>query len=154
MAGVVQSIHVAPAAAAPPRALERARAVPGRGLEGDRYFDGEGTFSDWPGARDLTLIEAEAAEAAAIAPGEARRNLVVRGIDLNSLVGRRFRVGPVECEGVEPAPPCAHLARLTRPDVLKALAGRGGLRAAILVEGEIAVGDVVIAAEAADGEAP
>jgi hypothetical protein len=141
--GVVESIHIAPAAAEPPRAVERARAVAGRGLEGDRYFAGEGTFSDWPGGRDLTLIEAEAAEAAGLEPGEARRNVVVRGVDLNALVGRRFRVGPVECEGLEEAPPCNHLAKLTRPDVLRALAGRGGLRAAILSGGEIAVGDPV-----------
>lgn len=143
MAGVVESIHIAAAAAAPPRSLERARAVAGRGLEGDRYFAGEGTFSDWPGGRDLTLIEAEAAEEAGIEPGDARRNVVVRGVDLNALVGRRFRVGPVECEGLELAPPCNHLAKLTEPEVLRGLAGRGGLRAAILEDGEIAVGDAV-----------
>ncbi|HEX8741899.1 MAG TPA: MOSC domain-containing protein [Thermoleophilaceae bacterium] len=143
MPGVVESIHVADAAEHVPRAVERATAVAGRGLEGDRYFHGTGTFSDWPGGRDLTLIEAEAAEAAGIAPGDARRNVVVRGVDLNALVGSRFRVGEVECEGLELAEPCAHLERLTRPGVLRTLAGRGGLRAAIVSGGEIAVGDAV-----------
>jgi hypothetical protein len=143
MEGVVESIHVTPEARGAPRSVERARAVAGRGLEGDRYFEGTGSFSDWPGERDLTLIEAEAAEAAGIAPGDARRNVVVRGVDLNELVGRRFRVGEVECEGLERADPCRHLQRLTKPGVMRALAGRGGLRAAIRAAGEIRVGDPV-----------
>ena len=145
MAGVVESIHVAPVKRERPVSVERATAVAGRGLEGDRYFEGRGTFSDWKGERDLTLIEAEAVEAmdVEIEPGEARRNVVVRGVDLNGLVGRRFRIGAVECAGLELADPCAHLERLTRPGVLKGLAGRGGLRAVIETGGEIAVGDPV-----------
>ena len=143
MPGVVESIHITPEARGEPRSVEHATAVPGRGLEGDRYFEGTGTFSDWPGDDDLTLIEAEAAEAAGIEPGTARRNVVVRGVDLNALVGRRFRVGAVKCEGLELADPCRHLERLTEPGVLRTLAGRGGLRAAIRTGGEIAVGDEV-----------
>ncbi|MDQ3934275.1 MAG: MOSC domain-containing protein [Actinomycetota bacterium] len=143
MPGVVESIHIAPRAKQLPDAVERATAVAGRGLEGDRYHDGKGSFSHWRGRRDLTLIEAEALEEVELDPAEARRNVVVRGLDLNALVGRRFRVGAVECEGVELNPPCKHLERLTRPGVLKALAGRGGVRAAILADGEIAVGDAV-----------
>ena len=143
MAGTVESIHITAEAKAEPQSVERATAVPGRGLEGDRYFEGTGTFSDWPGDDDLTLIEAEATEAAGIEPGAARRNVVVRGADLNALVGKRFRVGAVECEGLELADPCRHLEGLTKPGVLRALAGRGGLRAAILTGGEIAVGDAL-----------
>jgi MOSC domain-containing protein YiiM len=143
MPGVVESIHVAATATERPRSVERATAVPGRGLEGDRYFDGTGSFSHWPGEHDLTLIEAEAVEAIDLDPGEARRNVVVRGVDLDALVGRRFRIGAVECEALELSPPCRHLERLTRPGVLKGLAGRGGIRAAIRTGGEIAVGDEV-----------
>ncbi|HEX8646117.1 MAG TPA: MOSC domain-containing protein [Thermoleophilaceae bacterium] len=143
MPGVVESIHIASKGKEPPRSVERARAVAGRGLEGDRYFEGTGSFSHWSGERDLTLIEAEAVEAIDLEPGAARRNVVVRGIDLNALVGRRFRVGAVECEGMELAPPCNHLAKLTDRSVLRGLAGRGGLRAAIRGDGEIAVGDAV-----------
>jgi hypothetical protein len=143
VAGIVESIHIAAEAKQMPRSVERATAVAGRGLEGDRYFDGSGSFSHWPGERDITLIDAGAVEAAGIEPGAARRNVVVSGVDLDALVGRSFRVGAVECEGLELAPPCRHLAKLTRPDVLKALAGRGGLRAAIRSGGEIAVGDEV-----------
>jgi hypothetical protein len=143
MAGVVESIHIARVATELPDSVERATAVAGRGLEGDRYFEGAGTFSGWPGERDLTLIAAEAVDDVGLEPGDARRNVVVRGVDLDGLVGRRFRIGAVECEGLELAPPCKHLAQLTRPDVLKGLAGRGGLRAAITEGGEIAVGDAV-----------
>jgi MOSC domain-containing protein YiiM len=143
VSGVVESIHVTPAARDEPLAVERATAVAGRGLEGDRYHDGTGSFSHWKGDRDLTLIEAEAVEAAGLDPGDARRNVVVRGVDLNALVGERFRVGAVECEGRELADPCKHLERLTKPGVIRGLAGRGGLRAAIVSGGEIAVGDAV-----------
>ena len=143
MAGVVESIHITATAMGEPRSVERASVVAGRGLEGDRYFEGTGSFSHWPGDRDLTLVEAEAAEAAGIEPGDARRNVVVRGLDLNALVGKRFRVGSVECKGLELAPPCRHLEKLTKPGVLRGLAERGGLRASILTGGEIAVGDAV-----------
>jgi len=143
VAGVVESIHVAARKKEPPVAVERARAVPGRGLEGDRYFNRKKSSGPYGGVHDLTLIEAEAAEAADLEPGDARRNVVVRGIDLNALVGERFRIGAVECVGHDLAHPCRRLERLTRPGVLKGLVGRGGLYARIVSDGEIAVGDAV-----------
>ena len=69
----------------------------------------------------------------------------MRGIDLNDLVGREFRIGNVRCRGVEPADPCVYLEKLLDKPVVAALAGRAGLRAAILEDGEIAVGDEVVA---------
>jgi hypothetical protein len=96
--GIVVSIHLASGATEPMRGVDEARAVPGRGLEGDRYFEGRGTFSGSPDT-ELTLVE-------------ARRNVVTRGVDLNGLVGEEFRVGEVLLRGVRPAEPCAHLARL------------------------------------------
>jgi hypothetical protein len=143
-AGSVEAIAIAPAAEAPMTLVERATALAGRGLEGDRYVDGRGTFSN-PSSRghDLTLIEAEVVEELGIAPEVARRNVVTRGIDLNALVGRRFRVGAVECEGQRLCEPCAHLQRLTAPGLLRALVRRGGLRADVLSDGEIRVGDAV-----------
>jgi CDGSH-type Zn-finger protein len=124
--------------------------VPGRGLPGDRYFSGTGTFSR-PGksGQDLTLIEAEALEALAAEHGieldaaEARRNLLTRGIDLNALVGERFFVGEVECRGRRLCDPCSHLERLTKPGVLRGLAARGGLRADVIGAGAVRVGDEV-----------
>jgi MOSC domain-containing protein YiiM len=147
--GVVEGIYVAAAAGADPAPVEAARAVAGRGLEGDRYFETQGTFSDRRAAgRDLTLIEAEAIEQLAeaglpLSPGAARRNVITRGIALNELVGRRFRLGDVECLGQDLCHPCAHLERLTAPGVLKGLAGRGGLRADIVRGGTISLGTPV-----------
>jgi hypothetical protein len=143
MAGVVESILIAREKTELPESVERANAVAGRGLEGDRYFEGQGTFSHWDGEDDLTLIEAEAVEAIDLDPAEARRNVVVRGIDLDALVGQRFRIGAVECEALELNPPCRHLEKLTRPGVMKELEGRGGIRCAIRSGGEIAVGDPI-----------
>ena len=82
-----------------PRSVERVRALAGRGLEGDRYAAGIGTFSDRPGRRDVTLIESEMLEAYRAKAGEklsaaeARRNLLTQGVRLNDLVGREFQVG-------------------------------------------------------------
>ena len=142
--GRVEAIAVAPAAEAPMALVQQATAVAGRGLEGDRYAVAAGTFSN-PHSRghDLTLIEAEVADDLGLAPETARRNVVTRGIDLNALVGRRFRVGEAECEGQRLCEPCAHLQRLTEPGILRPLVHRGGLRADILAGGAIRVGDEV-----------
>ena len=149
-AGTVEGLYIAPAAEAPCEAVETAEAVVGRGLRGDRYFEGRGTFGS-PGdaGHELTLIEAEALEALAaesgiaIAPGDARRNVVTRGVDLNALAGRRFAIGDVEIAGRRWCEPCAVLQRLTTPGVLRGLVHRGGLRADILGGGTIARGDAV-----------
>jgi hypothetical protein len=148
--GSVEAIYIAPEAEAPTRRMDEVRAVAGQGLEGDRYFAGNGTFfENRKRGQDITLIEAEAIEGLArddgieLGPGEARRNVVTRGIGLNDLVGRRFAVGEVECVGQRLCDPCAHLQRMTQPGVLKGLANRGGLRADIVTGGRIAVGDEV-----------
>ena len=119
--------------------VESVRALPGKGLEGDRHFHAGGAK---PG-QALTLVEAEVVEAAGLAPGATRRQLTVRGVRLNDLVGKRFRVGDVECFGVELCEPCRHLESLTRPGIVKELAHRAGINADILSDGTIAVGDEV-----------
>jgi hypothetical protein len=139
--GRVEALAVAAAAGAPMTLVERVVARAGRGLEGDRYFDGRGTFSNPHSlGHQLTLIDAEAIEGL-LAPADARRNVVTRGVDLNALVGRRFTVGEAECVGRRLCEPCAHLQRLTEPGVLRALVHIGGLRADVLGDGEIRVGD-------------
>jgi MOSC domain-containing protein YiiM len=150
----VEAIFITAEAGGPPESVGGAVAVAGRGLEGDRYFAAEGTFSDRGGnGRDLTLIEAEALEGLAhengieLAPGASRRNVVTRGIALNDLVGKRFRLGDVECVGRLLAEPCTHLEQLTEPGVLKALVHRGGLRADIVQGGPIVVGAPVLEVE-------
>ena len=146
-AGSVACLLVAPKAEAPLVRIERVQAVAGRGLEGDRYFAGAGTFSGPGRGYQLTLVQAEALEAVGLAWEDARRNIVTRGIDLNALVGRRFYVGSVECVGRRLAEPCAHLEKLTRPGLLRPLIHRAGLRADVLTGGVIEVNDEVRAAD-------
>lgn len=150
--GQVIGIFTAPASGAPMVALERAEVVAGRGLVGDRYFTGDGYYSQVPPltGRRLTLIASEALAALAeetgivLRPDECRRNLITQGVDLEALIGRRFRVGAIECYGERPCPPCGYLEKLTGlRGVNRGLTDRGGIRAEILLDGEIAVGDVV-----------
>ena len=117
--------------------VESVRAVAGQGLEGDRHFHPEGAR---PG-HALTLVEAEAVEDVGLQPGETRRQVTVRGVRLNDLVGKRFRVGDVDCYGVQLCEPCLHLEELTRPGIIRELAHRAGLNADILTDGTISVGD-------------
>ena len=149
--GSVEGIAVATAAAAPMTMLDVALAHAGRGLEGDRYAAGVGTFSARGERRpgyDLTLIAAEvldemAAAGRVIEFAGTRRNVLTRGIDVNALVGRRFRIGEVLCEGRRLCEPCAHLERLSGPGVLRPLIHRGGLRVDVLSDGEIGLGAVI-----------
>ena len=151
--GTVETIVIAPQAEAAMHQVDRAMARAGRGLEGDRYFDQQGTFSNAHGrGYDLTLIEAEVLDtldlpSGRLTPEHARRNIVTRGIELNALVGEQFRVGDVECFAQRLCEPCAHLERLTaatgKPGTLRALIHKGGLRADVLNDGEIRVGDQI-----------
>jgi MOSC domain-containing protein YiiM len=120
--------------------VESVHAVAGSGLEGDRHFRASGHR---PGGA-LTLIEAEVLEDVRLTGPEARRQVVVRGVRLNELVGRRFKVGEVECVGVELCEPCLHLQSLTRPGIIDELVHRAGLNADLLNSGSIAVGDPII----------
>ncbi|NUC70753.1 MOSC domain-containing protein [Haloterrigena sp. SYSU A558-1] len=149
MNGSVRSIRVASERGAPTDRVEEATAVAGRGLEGDRYFDTEGTFADREGS-DITFIEREALEAVerdydiALEPGVHRRNVTTEGVALNHLDGERFRVGDLVCEGTELCEPCAYLERhLEERGVREALVHRGGLRARILEGGVLRPGDDV-----------
>jgi len=143
--GKVISINITPVAEAPLESVEEVRAIPGRGLEGDRYFD----HADKLPKRELTLVEAEAIEAFRsefkidFGLEGTRRNIVTRGVPLNHLVGKEFWVGEVKARGVQLCEPCATLQRLSHPKVLPGLLHRGGLRAQILTEGTIRVGAIV-----------
>ncbi len=148
--GAVVSIYIAPAARGLMVSVAEVKAVPGKGLEGDRYHAQMGTYSDPPGPdHEVTLIEIEAIEAMArdsqiaLDPGESRRNIVTQGVPLNHLVGREFRAGEVTLRGIRLCEPCSHLERLSVHGVLRGLIHRGGLRAQILTEGTIRIGDTV-----------
>lgn len=151
MQGTVESIHIASGAKEAMRAVNRVEAIPGVGLDGDRYALKQGTFFKPEPDFELTLIEAEAIEAIKreysvdLPAGDARRNVVTRGVALNHLVGREFSIGNVKVRGIRLCEPCSHLQALTELPVIKALRHRGGLRAQILSAGEIHVGDTVTA---------
>lgn len=141
--GRVEAILTAADAESPLARVGAAEAVAGRGLEGDRYFDGRGTFSGPGRGYQLTLVEAEVLDSIDFPWEQARRNIVTRGISLNALVGHRFSIGAVECVGRRLAEPCSHLERLTRPGLLRPLVHRAGLRADIVRGGTITTGDQV-----------
>ena len=134
----VEAINIGPTDAIGP--VESVRALAGKGLEGDRHFHPDGAR---PG-RALTLIEGEVLEDASLTGAQSRRQIVVRGVRLNDLVGKRFRVGNVDCVGVELCEPCLHLQEMTRPGIIKELVHRAGLNADILTDGQISVGDPVV----------
>ena len=125
--------------------VESVRAVARKGLEGDRHFDPTGA----PPGGALTLVEEEVVDEVGLPPGGTRRQLTVRGVGLNELIGKRFRVGDVECYGVALCEPCQHLEQLTRPGIIKDLVHRAGINADILTDGRISVGDKIIPMEPA-----
>ena len=157
--GTVVSIHVASEASGQMKCITEVRAVPGRGLEGDRYFTGTGFYSKKSsfGGREVTLIEIESVEALfrgvlnaegerlgiSLTAADTRRNIATSGVPLNHLVDREFHVGAVLMRGMRLCEPCKHLEDLTQHGVMSGLIHRGGLRAQILTEGLIRVADIV-----------
>jgi MOSC domain-containing protein YiiM len=149
VAGRVEAIFISAEHGDLPGPVERVQAHAGRGLEGNRYYWSDG---DAPAGQAVTLIAAEAVETVAgeglmtVDPAALRRNVLTRGIDVNALVGKRFRIGEVECEGVELCEPCRDLESMTQPGLIKAFVHRAGLNADILNDGVISVGDAVVLA--------
>ena len=157
--GHVVSLHIAAGASAKMETVTEVRAVPGRGLEGDRYFKGTGFYSQRPshGGREVSLIETESVEALdrgvlsaegdtlgiKLGAAATRRNIATSGVPLNHLVDQEFWVGSVLMRGTRLCEPCKHLDELTQPGVMGGLIHRGGLRAKILTEGVVRPGDVI-----------
>ncbi len=138
--GLVEALVVAPAAEAPVVLVDEAIAIAGRGLQGDRYAAGAGTFASGRPGSALTLVDAAVLDTLG-RDVDHRRNVVVRGTDLNALVGREFTLGEARCRGRRLCEPCAHLDRLNGGGVLRPLVHRGGLRADVLCDGTVRVGD-------------
>lgn len=150
-AGRLLHIHIAEKGAAPMQELREARLIAGLGIEGDRYATGSGTYSPKPQReRQVTLIEVETLEALKrdhdldLAPHEHRRNLTVRGVPLNHLVGRRFRVGEAVLEGIRLNVPCQYLDDLLGRRLFKPLTNRSGLNCIIVEGGTLRPGDRVL----------
>jgi len=136
---VIEAIHIGPEEGGALDSVESVRAFAGKGLVGDRNFFAGGAK---PG-QALTLVEAENVEDVGLSEGATRRQLTVRGVRLNDLVGKTFRVGEVKCYGVELCEPCLHLQSMTRPGIMKDLVHRAGINADILTDGVIRVGDAI-----------
>ncbi len=147
--GRLEHIHVSPAGSQPMRPLGEARLVAGQGIEGDRYMLGTGTYSPRPDIREATLIEIETLEALRrdhdidLLPHEHRRNLTTRGVPLNHLVGKRFRLGECMLEGGRLNVPCQYLEDLVQKKVFKHLMHRSGLNCRIVAGGIVRVGDTL-----------
>lgn len=142
--GLVEALLTAPAATAPMQAHDAVDLHAGRGIPGDRYYDGTGTFSAGSRlGRELTLVEAETLDDLGLTVADARRNVVTRGVDLNALVGREFRLGTARCIGRRLCEPCSHLQRLTGIALLRPMVHRGGLRADVLESGRVGAGDAI-----------
>ena len=154
--GRLRHIHIAPAASLAMEETAEANLVAGRGIEGDRYFLGTGTYSRKPDVfREVTLFEIEVLEALArndpplqfgpikLEPADHRRNLTVVGVPLNHLVGRRFRVGNCILIGGRLNFPCRYLEKLLRQPVYLPLYNRSGLNCRIEQGGSVRRGDPV-----------
>jgi MOSC domain-containing protein YiiM len=149
--GRITSIQIAPKAGEKMISVREVGAVAGEGLEGDRYFEKKGTYSNkpWPD-RQITLVELESVEALRrdldieLDPVQTRRNIVTHGVPLNHLVGKQFKLGQdVILRGIRLCEPCEHLESLTLKGVRGGLVHRGGLRAEILKGGKLKVNDQV-----------
>jgi MOSC domain-containing protein YiiM len=148
--GILRGIWISPTACTPLIRVAEVRAIPGRGLEGDRYFLECGTFTHWPGGgRAISLIAEETLDAIRdeygidLSDGRNRRNLVTSGITLTDLQDRTFRIGTAVFRGIRTCPPCRHLEQLTGAGVFDALKDRGGFRADVIEEGILHVGDAI-----------
>jgi MOSC domain-containing protein YiiM len=155
--GSVLAILVRPEINQPVMTKNVVRAVPGAGLEGDYALSSPGEGKTGPD-REVTLLEVEALEALKREKGikltfeQSRRNILTRSVPLNHLVGKKFQVGEVVLRGIRLCEPCKKLAQNTQPEVLPALIHRGGLRAEILTEGLLQVGDPIFPLEETEGQ--
>jgi MOSC domain-containing protein YiiM len=153
--GRLLNIHIAPRASVAMEEVSAANFVAGRGIEGDRYFLGTGTYSAKPDFREVTLFEMEVLEALArndpplqsgpitLRPVDHRRNLTVRGVPLYRLVGQRFRVGTAVLFGGRLNFPCKYLEKLLGLPVYLPLYNRSGLNCRIEKGGVVHRGDPV-----------
>jgi MOSC domain-containing protein YiiM len=149
MKGVVAEIYVAREGSATMERVEAVRTIEGRGIEGDRYCEGTGFWTPYGDVCEVTLISSEDLEGIEselgirVKNGEHRRNIITRGIRLEGLRGRKFRIGETVLEYDRPRPPCRHIQDLTEPGMTRALKGRGGICARVIEGGMIRTQDAI-----------
>ena len=149
MAGVIEEIYLAREGSVPMERVEEVRIIEGRGIEGDRYCEGTGFWTLYGDVCEVTLISSEDLDyieselGISVKNGEHRRNVVTRGIRLDDLRGKRFRIGEAVLEYDRPRPPCRHVQDLTEPGMTRALRGRGGICAGVVEGGTIRAHDAI-----------
>jgi MOSC domain-containing protein YiiM len=149
MKGVVEEIYITGEGSAAMERVEEVRTIEGRGIEGDRYCEGNGFWTPYGDVCEVTLISSEDLDrieselGIRVKSGEHRRNIVTRGIDLNDLRRKRFRIGETVLEYDRPRPPCRHVQDLTEPGMTRALKGRGGICAKVVEGGRIWAQDAI-----------
>jgi MOSC domain-containing protein YiiM len=149
MVGKVEEIYVASRGSVEMERVEEVRALEGCGLEGDRYCEGTGYWTRFGDVCEVTLISGDDLDEIRdeaglhVHNGEHRRNIIVRGIGLEELRGRRFRVGEAILEYDRPRPPCKHVQEVTEPGMTKALRRRGGICARVVEGGAIRASDAI-----------
>jgi MOSC domain-containing protein YiiM len=149
MKGVVEEIYITGEGSAAMERVEEVQTIEGRGIEGDRYCEGNGFWTPYGDVCEVTLISSEDLDrieselGIRVKSGEHRRNIVTRGIDLNDLRRKRFRIGDTVLEYDRPRPPCRHVQELTEPGMTRALKGRGGICAKVVEGGRIRAQDAI-----------
>jgi|TARA_B100000809_G_C14888878_1_gene441905 MOSC domain-containing protein YiiM len=151
--GIVVALFTVDRRAAPMKKVEQLYALAGRGIEGDRYFLGTGTYSKSPEpGRQVTLIKSEVLESLKnkleinVKPEESRRNILTQGIEINDLIGTEFYVGTVRLRAHRITQPCLYLEKLLdQPGLYKELWDNGGISCEILSDGVIKERDIITA---------
>ena len=153
--GKLLFIHIASSSAETMKELSVAELIKNKGIRGDRYFKGNGKYSNIPDIRDVTIIENEVLialkenqpplqkEKITLKPNEHRRNLTSQGVPLNYLVGKRIKIGEVILEGGRLNFPCKYLSDLLNKPLLLPLYNRSGLNCKIIKGGRIRVNDEI-----------
>ena len=153
--GKLLFIHIAYSASQDMKELTQAELVAGKGIKGDRYYNGTGNYSHIPDIREVTIIEKEVLDALEqnqpplqdksiiLKPNEHRRNLTTEGVPLNYLVGKRFKIGDAILEGGRLNFPCKYLEDLLKRKLVLPLYNRSGLNCKIIQSGTITQGDLI-----------
>ncbi len=149
MPGVVEGIYVARGGSAAMERVEEVNTIEGCGIEGDRYCEGTGYWTPYGDVCEVTLISSEDLDyienelGIRVKNGEHRRNIITRGVRLEDLRGRRFKIGETILEYDRPRPPCRHVQDLSEPGMTRALKGRGGICARVIEAGKIQARDTI-----------
>ena len=149
MKGVVEEMYVTAKGSAQMERVEKVRTIEGCGIEGDRYCEGAGFWTRFGDVCQVTLIEGEDLDYIEdelgiwVKNGEHRRNIITRGIRLDEMRRKRFRIGEAILEYDRPRPPCRHVQDLSEPGMTRALKGRGGICARVVKAGWIRTRDAI-----------